>query len=221
MSPRRIVVIASLAVLAASVTWAAGGFQQKANPDLRRLADLQKPTLFVQINRVVCDHGGQPNPEIDLGGTHFGAARGNRRVLVDGVPATQYVYWSDTSVTIHSPSGSPTKWYHEYTFAIEDGAGKILSNQFKVRFPIDWDGASPAQAKPGAKITLYCWGPGPNQGNKVLYMDNAVMQVTGWSGGGSAVQITAVVPAVAAGTHKIYFKDGADKISKDLAFTVL
>lgn len=211
-----------LAVLSAVLLVATAAGQQKVvKPPIRDMKDLGKPMLFVQIQSVRCDHDGLPNPEIDLSGQNFGAQRGARRVLVDGVPATQYVGWSGNGITIHAPGGSPTKWYHEYTFAIDDGTGKILSNQFKVRFPIDWDGASPSQAKPGATITLYCWGPGPSQGAKVLTMDDTVMQVTGWSGTGSAIQITAVVPAIAAGPHKIFFKDGAVKISTDLSLTVL
>ena len=222
MKIRMIVVfVAAAFVLAASV---GGGFDQaKVNPNqqIQKNLGTLKPSLYIQITGVRCDHHGSPSPEVDLFGQHFGAPQGSRRVLVDGVPATSYVTWSDTTITIFAPSGSPTKWYHEYVFAIDDGAGKRLSNEFKIRFLIDWDGVSPGQGTPGTVLTLYSWGPGASQGTKVLHMDNTVMQVTGWSGTGSAIQIKAIVPAIAAGPHKIFFMDGADKISKELSFTVL
>ncbi|MCX6560191.1 MAG: hypothetical protein NTZ26_06705 [Candidatus Aminicenantes bacterium] len=200
---------------------AAQQMQKVAPPKIAKPLDIAKPQLFIQIKGVRCDHSGQPNPEIDLSGQNFGAQQGSRRVLVDGVPATFYHAWFNTGITTYSPSGSPTKWYHEYTFAIDDGTGKIISNQFKIRFPIDWDGVTPGQGTPGTEVLLYCWGPGPNQGNKILHLDNAVMQVTSWTGTGSAIQIKAIVPQVAAGPHKIFFMDGTDKISKELSFTVL
>lgn len=220
MSIRKAVMALSIVGFAVSLGWGAGWFQQAAKPNIQRAQQIKSP-LIVNISKVVCTHDGQPNPEIDLSGIGLGSAQGSRRVLVDGVPAGQYIRWANTGITIKAPGGAPTKWYHEYTFAIDDGSGNVLSNNFKVRFPIDWDGANPGQAAPGTTVTLNCWGPGTSQGSKILRIDHLEMQVTGWSGTAAAGQIRVVIPAIAAGFHRIFIIDHEDKISKDLAFTVL
>jgi hypothetical protein len=220
MSVRRAVIALSILAVAVSLAWGAGRLQQAANPLAQRAQQLKAP-LIVNISKVVCQHDGQPNPEINISGIGLGAAQGSRRVLVDGVPAPQYLHWSSTGITIHAPGGAPTKWYHQYTLAIDDGAGKVLSNNFKVRFPIDWDGANPSQAAPGTTVTLNCWGPGSSQGTKILRIDHMEMQVTGWNGTAAAGQIRVVIPAIPAGLHRIFVIDHEDKISTDLRFTVL
>lgn len=179
-------------------------------------AKLLKPNIVTA--RV--DHSGGPAGPVDLGGTSFGSQQAGRRVLMDGKPALSYEAWSNTSISIQPPA-NPIKWYHEYLIVIDDGAGKVLSNEFRYRFPICWDGVTPNPAAPGTEVTLYCWGPGPSLGTKILRLDAAHMQVTGWSGTGSAIQIKAIVPPIAPGPHKIFFMDGASKISQDLNFTVL
>ncbi|MCX6560699.1 MAG: IPT/TIG domain-containing protein [Candidatus Aminicenantes bacterium] len=195
---------------------------QNPKPQVPQKIDTVKiPVLAPRISSVKCTHDGSPIPEIDLSGLAFGAARGSRRVMMDGVPATNYLHWTNTGITIGPPITPVIKWTHEYTFAIDDGAGNILSNQFKVKFLIDWDGASPGSAAPGTEITLNGWGPGPNLGGKVLMMDNVALPILGWTGSPSATQIRTRVPAIAAGPHRIFFMDGGVKASKDLSFTVL
>lgn len=217
---RKIVVALSMVAFAISLAGGAGRPQMQIDPKAKRAAQLQAP-LLVRIDKAVCRHNGQPNPEIDLSGIGLGAAQGSRRVLMDGVPAAQYIHWSATGITFKAPGGAPTKWYHEYTIAIDNGSGKVLSNQYKVRFPIDWDGANPGQAAPGTQVTLNCWGPGINQGSKILRIDHMEMQVVGWTGSAAAGQIRVVIPAIASGAHKIFIIDHEDKISTDLKFIVL
>jgi hypothetical protein len=196
---------------------------QIPRPQAQRQLDPAKiPQLAPRISSAQCSHDGSPIPEIDLSGMAFGAARGSRRVMMDGVPAVNYLHWTTSGISIAPPITPVLKWTHEYAFNIDDGAGHVLSNQFKVKFLIDWDGAAPGSAAPGTEIILNCWGPGPNLGAKVLKMDGVVLPILSWGGSPvGAVQIRTKVPAIAAGPHRIFFMDGGVKASKDLSFTVL
>jgi hypothetical protein len=220
MSAKRAFIVLSVVAFTASLAWGTGWLQMQIDPKAKRAAQMQAP-LLVRVDKAVCRHDGQPNPEIDLSGIGLGASQGSRRVLVDGVPATQYIRWNATGITFKAPGGAPTKWYHEYTIAIDNGSGKVLSNSYKVRFPIDWDGATPGQAAPGTTVVLNVWGPGTSQGSKILRIDHMEMNVVGWTGTAVAGQIRVVIPAIAHGPHKIFIIDHEDKISKDLGFTVL
>lgn len=202
--------------LLAMTALAAGPFQVQRQVEVSKL-----PPFPTSIMSARCTHlTGGPVPMIDLEGKSFGENQGTKRILMDGVPVAPagITDWENGRISFE-PSRVPViEWYHEYTFAIDDGAGKILSNQFKIKFPIEFRRESPQFAASGAEITLITWGGDANLGRKVLKMGDIPMDVVSWtSAAPDRCEIKARVPAKP-GSYMIYIMEGADKISKDHPF---
>ena len=200
--------------------WAAAPAQIPP-PQIKPQVELKKlPAFPPTITSATSSIHVMPVPLVDLGGRGFGDIQGSRRVLVDGIPATD-VAWTDKSISIEPAIFPFVAWYHEYTFAIDDGAGKILSNQFKAKFLVFWVQGSSGSSAPGGETSIRCYDAGADRGSKVLKMDGQDMEILGWTDEGrSGIRIRARIPAIAPGWHRVYLMDGADKISKDLNFQV-
>jgi hypothetical protein len=73
--------------------------------------------------KVHCD--GMPCDEFDITGTNFGATKGTRKILINGIEPSMYHFWSDTKITVEG--AVCTVWDKTYHFGVYDGA-TLLSN---------------------------------------------------------------------------------------------
>ncbi len=172
------------------------------------------------ISKATLKCGGAPCSEVDFAGTGFGAAQGVRKVMVDGVAATNYLNWSDTAVTIGLGGITLIYWDHVYQFSISEN-GNTISNVYSTRFPIKFDAVTPTSGTPNSIVTLQTWGGGSQADGRVIKIGNAVCPVVSWTTYGVNADIKVRVPSLAAGMYKLYFQRGADIISDQVDFKVL
>jgi hypothetical protein len=180
------------------------------------LACLSAPAKITDVH-LFC--GGSPCREIDLVGTNFGAVQGTRKVLVDGVAHTGAYHWGDTGITLFL-SSPVIFWDHVYQFVVCDGTTPI-SNVYSTRFRIKFDGVVPSSGTPGTLVTINAWGGGSPADGRVVKIGTATCPVVSWTTTAEAAQIKVNVPAIPAGSYKIYIQRGADIISEQYNFTVL
>ena len=174
-------------------------------------------TIFPHIDSITIHCDGGPCAEYDVSGRNFGATRGAKRVLINGVAATNYPHWTANSITIIGP---PMFWDVTYVFVIDNGV-KPISNSFEAHFLARWDGVTPSQAHAGDAITIHAVGAGATQLSHALKMGSTPMIVKSWSGSNYAETIIALVPALPPGDYEIALFNGATKISTPLAFKVI
>lgn len=207
-----------------AMTALAAGLSQNPPVQAKPQVELKKlPAFPPSIMSATSSIHVMPVPLIDLGGKGFGNAQGARRVLIDGIPAVgnSVLAWTDSRISFEPPVFPFIAWYHEYTFTLDDGAGKILSNQFKAKFLVFWVEGYEGSSAPGGETGVRCYDAGAARGSKALKMDGQDMEIVSWTDEGrSGIRIRARIPAMAPGWHKVYLMDGADKISKDLNFQV-
>jgi hypothetical protein len=217
-------ILLSALVLAPATTFYGLTTEQAPQVQVKPQVELKKlPAFPPTITSATSSIHVMPVPLIDVKGRGFGDVQGAKRILIDGNPAllNNVLAWTDKSISFEPPIFPFVAWYHEYTFVIDDGAGKILSNQFKARFLVFWVNAFEGSSAPGGETGIRCYDAGADRGSKVLKMDGQDMEILSWTDEGrSGIRIRARIPAIAPGWHKVYLMDGANKISGDLNFQV-
>jgi hypothetical protein len=176
MNSKKIVLsLGAVLLILASATASPQSIGNQQKPPINKMAALIAPP---HINFVQPHHDDQYCRQYELLGGGFGAAQGNMRVQIDGVPCTKYLKWSSTSILVEGPF---FQWDHFYSFIIDDGA-KPLSNFYKSQLPVLLEGPTPEAGHPGDIIRIHAWGAGSDPANMFLKMGNTAMQVTRWAG---------------------------------------
>jgi hypothetical protein len=198
--------------------WAKGGVVLNAKKVfLSEKVNVSLQCLGAQITNASIECEGEPPREIDLSGSGFGATRGNRQVLQDGIPASSYVSWSDTFITfMGSAILSPD---HAYAFVVKDGANPV-TNTFSKKFLLCWcDDPVPAAAPVNAEVELRLFMDASSPGGYVVKMGTITMPVLSWSGSPS-ITIRVRVPSAAPGNYKITIQKNGAAVTKELSFAV-
>jgi len=210
------VLVCVLFVFLVGLAALAGQIKTKAQvprADLTRL----KPPHITNVHHHIY---GDPPPEIDLVGTHFGTTKGTKNVRIDGTLVTSYILgWHDTDVSFNPPF-TFIYWDHVYQFDIVDGPN-VVSNIYSARIPWDFDAIIPKEGPVGTEveITVYKLSPTPN--GFVLKIGARDFPVISWTAGGTWGKIRARVPAgMTAGVYNVNLQKGGEVASETYQFKV-
>jgi hypothetical protein len=212
MNGKKIVLsLGAVLLILASAIASSGSFGNQQKPPISKMAKAIAPP---HINYVLTHHDDQYCREYELVGAGFGAAQGNMRVLIDGVPCTKYLRWSSTSISVEGPF---MRWNKQYSFVIDDGV-KALSDVYKTRFRCLMEGPTPNTGYPGDIIMIRAWGVGPDYSNMTLKMGATSMVATYWLDTENPT-IKVRVPAIAENNiYSIYLYYGTEQISMPITF---
>jgi hypothetical protein len=165
---------------------------------------------------------------IRITGNGFGAAQGASRLLIDGVPASSYQSWSNTTIIASAPLQLGE---HITSIAVAEGP-RIITNTLRVQLLMTWYMYGPRACRPGAEATVQIWGGGTSQAGRTLVMTNPgapeyPMEILSWTGtgetGSERASIRFRVPAdipIPQAAYILVIKNGSSVVSQQLSFGV-
>jgi hypothetical protein len=181
------------------------------------VAVLKKPAITDVRHHIY----GDPPPEIDIIGSNFGVTRGTKNVRLDSTLATNYVFWTNTGITI-TPPIPLIYWDHVYQFAIVSGSN-VLSNVFSKRIPWDFDGMTPREGPVGTEVVINVYRLPVSPGGLVLKIGALNFPIIEWTPAGTKPfgKIKARVPAgVPLGVQNVNLQKMGQVASETYTFKV-
>ena len=191
--------------------------QIRPAPQIKPNQVLSQPPVITDVRCSI--EGNQVKMEVI--GSHFGATKGSRFLLMNLQAEHSIIEWSDSSIRFY-PSSKIIFWDVRYSFAVGDG-NNAGSNVFQKRIPWHISSLTPKSGIAGALLTLVVANlKSANDGYTVKF-GTQILPVMGWVGYGSGNGYVRVqVPfGQAAGSYPVSLqKSGETASNTDQSFMV-